>query len=130
MAGIILFDGFCNFCSGSVQFILKRDDKAYFQFAALQSEAGEKLLKTYNVNDSIDSLVLIENEQVYIKSSAALRVCKHLKGLWKGFYILLFVPRLIRDFVYDFIAKNRYKLFGKKDQCMMPTPEIRKRFLE
>lgn len=126
---IILFDGECNFCDKSVQFIIKRDPNGYFKFASLQSEIGEELLKKYQVPSSIDSIILIQNDQYYIKSSAALRICKYLKGPWKLFSTLIIVPRPIRNFFYGIIAKNRYKWFGKQESCMLPTPEQRKRFL-
>lgn len=129
MEKIILFDGTCNFCDYSVQFIIKRDPKKHFKFASLQSEVGKELLKAYNVSTDIDSMVFIENERSYTKSTAALHICKYLKGAWKILYILLLVPRLLRDFVYDYIAKNRYKWFGTTENCMLPTPEDRNRFL-
>ncbi|WP_139892425.1 MULTISPECIES: thiol-disulfide oxidoreductase DCC family protein [unclassified Bacillus (in: firmicutes)] len=128
---IVLFDGECNFCDKSVQFIIKRDPKGIFVFASLQSEAGQQLLKEYHVPEGIDSLILLEpdNHKYYMKSSAALRICKHLSGLWSMLYVFKLVPRTIRDRVYDLIARNRIKWFGSKDQCMLPSPEIRKRFL-
>ncbi|SET00118.1 Predicted thiol-disulfide oxidoreductase YuxK, DCC family [Oceanobacillus limi] len=129
MSGIILFDGVCNFCDQSVQFILKRDEKHYFQFASLQSDAGKKLIKDFDVPTDIDSMILIENNKYYSKSSAALRICKNLKGLWRLLYGFLIVPKPIRDFAYGIIAKNRYKWFGKRDSCMLPPPEVRDRFL-
>jgi predicted DCC family thiol-disulfide oxidoreductase YuxK len=127
---IILFDGICNFCNGSVQFIIKRDPQAQFRFASLQSEAGKKLLTKHRIPEDINSFIFIDGEKCYTKSSAALKVCKHFKGFWKLFYIFILVPRSIRDHFYDFIAENRYKWFGKKESCMIPTPDIRKRFLE
>lgn len=129
MKSIILFDGECNFCDKSVQFILKRDPNGYFHFASLQSDIGKQLLKEFNVPNNINSLVLIENNQYYIKSSAALRICKKLKGVWKIFYVFVIVPKPLRDYFYSIVAKNRYKWFGKKNECMLPSPEVRKRFL-
>ena len=129
MDRIILFDGDCNFCDSSVQFIMKRDRRATFKFTSLQSEQGQKLLRKYNVPNDIDSFVIIEHPKCYLKSTAALRVCKQLDGAWKLLSIFLVVPRPIRDFVYDIIAKNRYKWFGTKQSCMIPTAEQRKRFL-
>lgn len=129
MNRIILFDGDCNFCDRSVQFIIKRDPEGHFRFASLQSKAGQNLLLKHNIPQTIDSFLLIENDQWYIKSSAALRVCKKLKGFWTFFQILLIVPRPVRDFFYEIFAKNRYKWFGKRDHCMLPSPEMRKRFL-
>ena len=124
-----MFDGECNFCDASVQFIIERDPEAYFRFAALQSEAGVELKKKYQISDQIDSFILIENGQVYKYSDGALKVCKHLKGLWKSLYLLKVVPRPIRNRVYKYIAKNRYRWFGKKEECMIPSPEVRERFL-
>jgi predicted DCC family thiol-disulfide oxidoreductase YuxK len=129
MQPVILFDGVCNFCDASVQFILDRDDKELFRFASLQSDAGEELLKKYNVPDDVDSMILIENGKVYYKSSAALRISRHLRGAWKLFYVFMIVPPPIRNVVYDLIAKNRFKWFGQKDSCMLPPPNVRKRFL-
>ena len=129
MERIILFDGECNFCDQSVQFIIKRDPEGQFKFASLKSDSGQELLKQHNAPGDIDSFVLIEDQHCYFKSSAALRVCKHLKGWWKLTYALLVVPRPVRDFVYEIIARNRYKWFGKKESCMLPSPEERRRFL-
>lgn len=129
MEKVILFDGECNFCDQSVQFIIKRDPIGYFKFASLQSDIGKELLNKYNAPKDIDSFVLIEDNNCYFKSSAALRICKNLKGGWKIPYVLLVVPKPIRDLFYGFIAKNRYKWFGKKESCMLPSPEERKRFL-
>ncbi len=131
MKKIVLFDGECNFCDASVQFIIKRDPQGIFSFASLQSDVGQQLVKEYHVPDEIDSIILIDPEQhkFYIKSSAALHICKRLSGLWKIFYLFKVIPGSIRDKVYDIIARNRIKWFGKKDQCTLPSPEIRKRFL-
>ena len=130
MEKIILFDGVCNLCNRSVQFIIKRDPNGHFKFASLQGEAGQKLLKQYGFEKEIDSFVLIENQIIYSKSTAALRVCKSLNGLWKVFATLRFLPVSFRDFFYDIVAKNRYKWFGKKESCMLPTKEMKKRFLD
>lgn len=129
MRGIILFDGVCNFCDLSVQFIIKRDPAGNFQFASLQSEISQSLLKEHEVPENADSVVLIENGRYYLKSSAALRICRDLSGLWRLIYILIIVPKPIRDFCYDILARNRYKWFGKKDHCKVPSPEVRNRFL-
>ncbi|MBT2636840.1 thiol-disulfide oxidoreductase DCC family protein [Bacillus sp. ISL-39] len=129
MQPVILFDGVCNFCDASVQFILDRDDKELFRFASLQSDAGQELLKKHNVPDDVDSMILIENAKVYYKSSAALRISRHLRGAWKLLYVFMIVPAPIRNIVYDLIAKNRFKWFGQKDSCMLPPPNVRKRFL-
>lgn len=129
MHPVILFDGVCNFCDASVQFILERDPNETFNFASLQSEAGQKLLKKYNVPEDMDSMILIENDKVYYKSAAALRISRHLKGAWKLLYALIIVPAPIRNVVYDLIARNRFKWFGQKESCMLPPPNVRKRFL-
>ncbi|HHY72153.1 MAG TPA: thiol-disulfide oxidoreductase DCC family protein [Bacillus bacterium] len=129
MERIILFDGDCNFCDQSVQFIIKRDTKELFKFTSLQSDIGKELLNKHNAPENIDSFVLIEGDNCYFKSSAALRVCRNLKGAWKLPYILLVIPKPFRDLFYGIIAKNRYKWFGKKESCMLPSPEERTRFL-
>ncbi|TQR16364.1 thiol-disulfide oxidoreductase DCC family protein [Psychrobacillus soli] len=129
MTAIILFDGECNFCDASVQFIIKRDPHGYFRFAALQSDVGEDLKKKHLIADKLDSVIVIDNNTVYDSSDAALAICRHLNGIWKGFYLLKVIPKSFRNSVYKIIAKNRYKWFGKKDNCMIPTPDIRDRFL-
>jgi predicted DCC family thiol-disulfide oxidoreductase YuxK len=130
MERIILFDGICNLCNSGVQFIIKRDSKSHFKFTSLQSETGQMLLNKYGVSNKIDSMIVIEDEKVYIKSSAALHISRYLDGYWKYLTILKVLPPFIRDFLYDILAKNRYKWFGKKDNCMLPTLEMKKRFLE
>lgn len=129
MRRIVLFDGQCHFCDASVQFILARDRKATFQFASLQSEVGQELLKQLSVPSDINSLVLIEGSHYYTKSTAALKIAKQLDGLWKLFYGAILIPRPIRDMFYRYIAKNRYKWFGKKETCQLPSVEQRERFL-
>ncbi|MBB6444352.1 thiol-disulfide oxidoreductase DCC family protein [Bacillus benzoevorans] len=130
MNPIVLFDGDCHFCHSSVQFIIKRDSQELFYFASQQSEAGQELLKQYGVPEDIDSLVLIENGKAYIKSTAALRICRHLCSGWNFLYFFRCIPNPIRDAVYDFAAKNRYRWFSKKDSCPIPPDSIRTRFLE
>lgn len=129
MKRIILFDGECNFCDQSVQFILQRDPSEYFRFASLESEAGQQLLKEYGAPTDLDSFVLIEGDRYYTASTAALRVCRKLTGFWSFLYVFRFIPSPLRDRVYRFIADNRYKWFGKKEQCFLPTPKERDRFL-
>lgn len=129
MDKVILFDGECNFCDQSVQFIIKRDPKGIFKFASLQSDVGRDLLKQFNAPEDIDSFVFIDHNKCYFKSTAALKVCKDLKMPWKLTYFLLIVPKPIRNFFYGVLAQNRYKWFGKKDNCMLPSPEERERFL-
>ena len=128
---IILFDGVCNLCNNSVQFVIKRDVNDVFQFAALQSETGKKLLTERNINtQEVDSIILIEpNIAYYTKSTAALEIGKHLKGLKAISSILLWLPEALRNIVYDFIARNRYKWYGKKDNCMIPSEELKSKFI-
>ena len=127
---IILFDGVCNLCNGAVNFVIKRDPGNVFKFTPLQEKQGVLLLKKHAIDaQKLDSIVLVENKKVYTKSSAALRIARKLSGLWPLFFVLLIIPSFIRDGVYDFIAKNRYKWFGKKKQCMIPTPGLREKFL-
>lgn len=127
---ILLFDGYCNLCSNSVQFILKHEKKSDLYFGSLQSDEGIALLKLHQINPiEIDSLILIQNNIVYTKSSAALRLTPYLKGLYPILYVLLIVPPFIRNAVYDYVARNRYKWFGKSDSCMMPEKSLVKRFL-
>ena len=130
MGAIILFDGICNLCSGAVQFIIKRDPKAYFKFASLQSDYGQqKLAEAGEQPNQMHSLLLIEGEEFYFKSTAILRICRHLSGGWKFLNFLLALPRPFRDWLYDLIARHRYRWFGKKEECMIPGPSIKKRFL-
>lgn len=130
MSAIVLFDGVCNFCNGSVNFIIEHDRAGYFKFAPLQSEIGERLLAEHGIDKTeTDSVILIEDGKSYMYSTAALRIARHLDGAWRWFYIFRFVPRFLRDFFYKLFAKYRYRLFGRQDACMMPTPEIRARFI-
>ncbi len=127
---IILFDGVCNLCNVAVNFVIKRDPGNVFKFAPLQEKQGALLLKTHAIGiQKLDSIVLIENGNVYTKSSAALRIARKMSNLWPLFFVLLIIPNFIRDGVYDFIAKNRYKWFGKKEQCMIPTLGLKEKFL-
>ncbi|MDN5200927.1 thiol-disulfide oxidoreductase DCC family protein [Fulvivirgaceae bacterium BMA10] len=128
---VLLFDGVCNLCNGSVQFIIKRDKKNVFLFASLQSEAGQERLKKFDLPvDDYESFVLVEGDKFYRRSTAALRTMKKLGGLWKLLYAFIIIPAPIRDFVYSIIARNRYKWFGRNDQCMIPTPELKAKFLD
>ncbi|HYE60862.1 MAG TPA: thiol-disulfide oxidoreductase DCC family protein [Phycisphaerales bacterium] len=124
---VVLFDGVCNLCTSSVQFIVRRDPEGRFRFAPLQSEAARGLLG--ETSERPDSIALVEGGRVYWKSTAALRIARRLGGLWRVLYVLIVVPRPVRDWVYNIIARNRYRWFGKQDACMMPTPELRARFL-
>ena len=127
---LILFDGVCNLCNSSVQFILLRDKKDRFRFASLQSDYGQSILKQYNLpTDKFNSLALVENGKIYQKSTGALRIARNLKGLWPMLYGFIIVPPFIRNLIYDIIAKNRYRWFGKKEECMLPRPEWKQKFL-
>jgi len=127
---VILFDGVCNLCNGAVQFVIKRDNKNQFLFASLQSEEGKQILKELNFPaNKMDSFFLVENGKVYDRSAAALKVVKKLSGLWSFLYGFIIVPKFMRDVVYNLIAKNRYQWFGRKDECMIPTPELKAKFL-
>lgn len=127
---IILFDGICNFCNYWVNFIIDHDEQNHFKFAALQSEKGRELLDRFNLpNDDFDSFILISQNNVYKKSSAAFQIAKQLSGWPRIFAPLRFLPRTFTDFIYDLTSRNRYKIFGKKDACRIPTPEERSKFL-
>ncbi|KAB8139090.1 thiol-disulfide oxidoreductase DCC family protein [Gracilibacillus oryzae] len=129
MQRIILFDGVCNLCNSSVQFIMKHDPNMYFQFASLQSEAGEKLTSKYEVPTTVESVVLIEGDRYYTESTAALRIAKKLNKFYPLLYAFIVIPKPLRNIIYKFIAKNRYRWFGKRESCMLPNPQDRKRFL-
>ena len=127
---ILLFDGHCNLCNAWVQFIVKRDASSTIRFASLQSVAGRRLLEEHKIDANyIDSLVLFEEERFSVSSNAALRTLSYLDSWQKHLIFLAVVPRSLRDLVYRFIARNRYKWFGRREQCMMPTPELKERFL-
>ncbi|CAN5901554.1 thiol-disulfide oxidoreductase DCC family protein [soil metagenome] len=127
---IILFDGVCNLCNHSIQYVIKHDPAAIFKFASLQGDAGQDLLKLYKLSPTnMNSFVLIQDNKAYTRSTAALFVAKKLKGITKLLYGFIIVPAFIRNAVYDLIAKNRYKWFGKKDSCMIPTQALKSRFL-
>ena len=142
MAAVVLFDGVCNFCDASVNFVIEHDPEGYFKFAPLQSEAGKKLATEYGLASEtagvqpmddlipIDSVILIENGRAYTHSTGALRIARRLTGIWSMFYAFIVVPKPVRDFFYRLFAKYRYRVFGRKDQCMLPSPEVRARFLD
>jgi predicted DCC family thiol-disulfide oxidoreductase YuxK len=128
--GIILFDGVCNFCNSTINLVMKHDKKNYFLFAPLQSGIGQELLKKHNINSvDTDSIILVENNKAYIKSTAALRIAKKMGRLYPLLYGMIVIPPFLRNLVYDYVAKNRYKWFGKKDSCMVPTKEMRDKFI-
>lgn len=125
---VVLFDGVCNLCNGTVDFILKRDKLKQFRFVALQSESGEVIRKKLSVPDEIDSVVLIYEEKVFYESDAALEIARLLPAPWKWAVVFKIVPVGWRNKVYRWIARNRYRWFGKKKECRIPTPEERKFF--
>lgn len=127
---IVLFDGVCNFCNGTINWVIRHDKRGYFRFAPLQSEAGERLQQEYGFDPANhETFILIEDGKSYDRSTAALRMVRRLGGLYALAYALIVVPRPVRDFVYTQIARRRYRLFGRRDECMVPTPEVRSRFL-
>lgn len=128
---IILFDGVCNFCNRTINIILKHDKDAHFQFAPSQSTAGKDILQQFGLEQNgKSSVILIDNEKLYTKTDAVIQIATHLKGWPRLFRFIKFIPKPIRDFGYDLIAKNRYAIFGKKASCMIPDASIRHRFLE
>lgn len=127
---IILFDGVCNFCNFWVNFIIKRDKKDLFRFAALQSDKAREFSANFNFDtSSMNTFVLIEGEKFFTKSTAALMICKQLNGPIKILSLFIFFPKFFRDFIYDLVAKNRYKFFGKRDSCRVPTEKEKEKFL-
>ena len=130
---IILFDGVCNLCNKSVQFVLKHDKKKVFKFTSLQSDVAKRLLLQNNSNKNLvknlKTIVLLKNGKTYTHSSAILHIIKELKYPLRAFYSLIIIPSFIRDFFYKFISKNRYRWFGKKNSCMVPTNEFKNRFI-
>jgi predicted DCC family thiol-disulfide oxidoreductase YuxK len=128
---IVLFDGFCRMCSFIVRFVYARDPHARLRFAPLQSEAGQALLRRFGLAaDRMDTFVLVEGDRCFTRSTAALRLVRRLRGLWPLLYAGIAVPRPLRDAVYGFAAKRRYRWFGRSDACMLPTPDLKRRFLE
>lgn len=128
---VLLFDGVCNLCNRSVQFVIKKDRKRIFRFASLQSELGMHVMQQYGLPVSdLNSFLLLENGKLYTKSTAALRLTRKLGGGWPLLYAFMIVPKFIRDGIYSWIARNRYKWFGKRDACWLPTPELKTLFLD
>jgi predicted DCC family thiol-disulfide oxidoreductase YuxK len=128
---MLLFDGECNLCNHAVQFVIPRDPRDRYRFAALQSEYGRQILERYELSSAaINTVILIQNGKLYTKSTAALKLVRHLNRLWPTLYLLIIIPRFLRDPIYDWIARNRYKWFGRREFCMMPTPEMKSRFLQ
>jgi predicted DCC family thiol-disulfide oxidoreductase YuxK len=128
---IVLFDGVCNLCNSSVQFIIKHDKKKQFRFASLQGKFGQEVLIKNNFStESLNTLILIEEDKIFTRSTGVLRMMKHLGDGWSLLYGFIIFPKFIRDGVYNWVSKNRYKWFGKKDECMIPTAELKARFLD
>ena len=130
MKPTILFDGVCNLCNDSVNYVIDHDPEERFRFGSLQSEGARQLLGDYDLPEEyLDSMILIDKDGVHVASTAALRVARHLSGPARWLSPLLIVPRFLRDAVYAWVARNRYRWFGKRDACRVPTPELRARFL-
>ena len=128
---VVLFDGVCNLCSSVVKFIIKHDKENLFVFASLQSAFGQDILNRFQLAPTtFNSFILFEDNKIYTKSTGALRVARLLTGWWSLLYYLIIIPRLIRDAVYNYVATNRYKWFGKKEECWIPTPELSKKFID
>ncbi|MGB3465330.1 MAG: thiol-disulfide oxidoreductase DCC family protein [Cyclobacteriaceae bacterium] len=127
---VIFFDGVCNLCNSSINFIIDRDKNTVFRYAPLQSDYARELLEPLGVDtDKLESILLYDDGKVYSKSSAALKISKHLSGGWSFLSVFLIIPKFIRDVIYDIIARNRYKWFGKKNECRIPTPELKSLFV-
>lgn len=127
---IILFDGVCNYCNNMVNFSIRHNSKRNLRYTPLQSTTGKGILAKFNIPQAVDSLVFIEKDKAFIYSTAALKICKYLNYPFKILYVLTIVPQFIRDYFYQFIAKNRYKWFGKKEQCMIPSKEVKELFID
>lgn len=128
---IVLFDGVCNLCNSTVLWIIKHDPKRQFRFASLQGDYGQQILKQFHLPpDALNSFILLKDNQIYTKSTGALKVAKALNGLWSMLYIFIIIPAFIRNSVYDLIAKNRYHWFGKKESCAFPSPALKDLFYD
>ncbi|SFB73341.1 Predicted thiol-disulfide oxidoreductase YuxK, DCC family [Flexibacter flexilis DSM 6793] len=128
---VVLFDGVCNFCNSSVNFIIDHDPAQHFVFTALQEPVGQQILQDFGLRtEDFDSIVLVKNGKIYQKSSAALQIARGLSGLWPLFFGFWIIPSFVRDVFYDILARNRYRWFGRQESCRMPTPELRARFLK
>ncbi len=128
---VLLFDGVCNLCNGLVQFVIRRDPEGHFRFASLQSEAGQTLAAEAGLpTDDLTTAVLYHQGHFHLKSDMALEVARQLGGFWRVFYAFRIIPRAIRNAVYDWVARNRYQWFGKRESCMIPTPDLKARFLD
>jgi len=131
MKPILFFDGVCNLCSGFVQFVIERDPDGMFQFASLQSEAGQEILRKNGMSETnLKTVILLKNGRTYTHSDVALEMSRELGGIWSLFYVFKIIPKFLRDKIYDWVATNRYKWFGEKESCWIPTPELKARFLD
>lgn len=127
---IIFFDGVCNLCAGAVKFVIKRDKNDLFRFTALQSDQAMQYLSSFDVSlIAPNTIILLENGKVYKRSTAALRIARRLDGAWPLLFVFMIIPAFIRDFVYDQIAKRRYSIWGKEESCMVPSAELKAKFL-
>jgi predicted DCC family thiol-disulfide oxidoreductase YuxK len=128
---IILFDGVCNLCNASVNFVIKHDKNEQFLFASFQSDAAKEIMLHFNLkNLNLDSIMLVEGDKIYEKSTAILRITRHLNSGFKLLYFFIVIPKFVRDWLYSYIAKNRYKFFGKRESCMIPSLELKNRFID
>ena len=127
---VILFDGVCNLCNASVQFVIRHDPQSKFKFASLQSDAGKRLLQASGFPEGkLYSIIFVVRNRFYDKSRAVLEIARRLNGLWPGVYFFIIVPPFVRDFIYDWVSKNRYRWLGIRNECMVPSPDIKARFL-
>lgn len=127
---LVLFDGVCNLCNASVQFIIEHDPEGKIMFASLQSERGQAILQHLGMKmDDFDTFIFIEKGVAYTRSTGILKEIRYFRGLWRFLYVFIVIPRPIRDFFYNIVARNRYRWFGKKNECWLPTPELKMRFL-
>jgi len=130
-SSVVLFDGVCNLCNQSVLFILKRDPRARFKFATLQSAYARQRLTAFGADPTrLESVVLLQDNRMYNRSRAALEIARKLNGLWPLLYVGIITPPFLRNWIYDWIAANRYRMFGKKEACMIPTPDLKARFID
>ncbi len=127
---LLLFDGVCNLCNGAVQWVIRHDPAGKIHFAALQSNTGQQVLRQAGLSgEQLSSVVLYYQDRLYTRSDAALELLRLLGGFWSFFYLFRIIPRFVRDTIYEWIARNRYRWFGKREECMIPTPELKSRFL-
>jgi predicted DCC family thiol-disulfide oxidoreductase YuxK len=129
MERIVLFDGVCNYCNSMVNFTIGHDPEKKFKFATLQSETGQELLAKHGIDKDVDSVILIEDGHAFMHSTAGLRIARNLSGIYSLSYVFIIIPAFIRDWAYTLFAKYRYRLFGRTDACMIPTPDVKERFL-